>query len=171
VRRVQQLTTEGVIPRTKHGQYEIAPAVRGYIRYLRERSIGGDARAADEVGTSRALLLKSRARMATLEADQFEGLLLNRSDVEKTWGAAITNIRTRMLAIPPTTAPAIVYLTTPAQIANFLTQAVAEALDDISTTPIYTVPDQRSDAGAERHAEDGATAGDVAAATDGVGVG
>src|SRR3970282_753223 len=41
-RRVQHLANEGVIPRAEKGRYELVPAVRGYIRYLRDRSIGRD---------------------------------------------------------------------------------------------------------------------------------
>jgi phage terminase Nu1 subunit (DNA packaging protein) len=171
VRRVQQLTNEGIIPRTAHGQYEIAPAVRGYIRYLRERAVQGDPAGADEVGASRALLLKARARMATLEADQFEGQLLRRSDVEKTWGTIITNIRTRLLAIPQMTAQAITYLQTPGQIAGLLTTAVAEALDDISATPVYLAADPSHDAVDDGRGEDGSAAGEATSEADGIGVG
>jgi len=64
-RRVQQLAGEGVIPRNSHGRYEIGLAVRGYVKYLRERSIRGDSSGADEVGASRVKLLTARARMAT----------------------------------------------------------------------------------------------------------
>ena len=39
-RRVYQLANEGVIPRAEKGRYELVPAVRGYIRYLRDRAIG-----------------------------------------------------------------------------------------------------------------------------------
>jgi hypothetical protein len=136
-RRVQQLAGEGVIPRNSHGRYEIGLAVRGYVKYLRERSIRGDSSGADEVGASRVKLLTARARMATLEADQFEGQLLKRTDVEKAWSAIISTIRTRLLSIPQSTAPAIVYLASAGQVAALLTTAVTEALDDIASIPVY----------------------------------
>ena len=136
-RRVQQLAAEGVIPRNSHGRYEIGLAVRGYVKYLRERAIKGDPAGADDVGHSRAKLLTARARMATLEADQFEGQLLKRTDVEKAWSAIISNIRTRLLSIPQSTAPAIVYLASAGQVAALLTTAVTEALDDIASIPVY----------------------------------
>jgi phage terminase Nu1 subunit (DNA packaging protein) len=145
-RRVQQLAGEGVIPRNGHGRYEIGLAVRGYVRYLRERAVRGDPAGADEVGASRALLLKARARLATLEADQFEGQLLRRADVEKVWAQIISNIRTRLIAIPQATAQAIVYLQTPGQVAGLLTTAVIEALDDISSTPVYVEANPSADA-------------------------
>jgi len=41
-RRVQHLANEGVIPRAEKGRYELVSAVRGYIRYLRDRAMGKD---------------------------------------------------------------------------------------------------------------------------------
>ena len=35
-RRLQQLVTEGVVPRVTKGKYELVPVVHAYIRYLRE---------------------------------------------------------------------------------------------------------------------------------------
>src|SRR5260370_36849551 len=89
-RRVNQLTAEGVIPKVAFGRYQLVPAVQGYIRYLRRRAINGDPASADELGNSRAQLLKARARLAQLEAEQLEGKLLPRADVEKAWRAIIT---------------------------------------------------------------------------------
>jgi phage terminase Nu1 subunit (DNA packaging protein) len=170
-RRVQQLSAEGVIPRNSHGRYEIGLAVRGYVRYLRERAVKGDPAGADDVGASRAKLLNARARLATLEADQFEGQLLRRSDVEKVWGSIISNVRTRLLAIPQSTAQAISYLQTPGQIAGLLTQAVTEALDDIAATPVYVdaIPSAEREPGAGGARDTGG--GAVAADADGVAMG
>jgi phage terminase Nu1 subunit (DNA packaging protein) len=170
-RRVQQLSAEGVIPRNGHGRYEISSAVRGYIKYLRERAVQGDPKGADEVGASRAMLLKARARLATLEADQFEGQLLKRPDVEKAWSAILVNIRTRLLAIPQSTAQAIVYLNTPGQIAGLLTTAVFEALDDINATPVYVEPGRGADSEPGAGSAQGAGYNEAAADADGVAVG
>jgi phage terminase Nu1 subunit (DNA packaging protein) len=163
-RRVQQLSAEGVIPRNSHGRYEVGLAVRGYVRYLRERAMKGDPAGADDAGASRAKLLQARARYATLEADQFEATLLKRVDVEKAWTAIISNIRTRLLAIPQATATAILYLQTAGQISGLLTTAVTEALDDIASTPVYL--DANPSAGAEPGADGARGAADSQAATE-----
>ncbi len=171
-RRVNQLTAEGVIPKVAFGRYQIVPVVQGYIRYLRRRAINGDPGSADEFGTSRTALVKARARMATVEADQFEGQLLRRTDVEKTWIAILTNVRTRLLAIPATTAQSIVHLTTPAQVAGLLTDAVTEALDDINSTPIYVVdPARSSDAEPAADGAGRAQGAEAAADADSVAIG
>jgi phage terminase Nu1 subunit (DNA packaging protein) len=170
-RRVQQLTAEGVIPRIGHGRYNLPMAVRGYIKYLRERAVQGDPKGADEVGVSRAALLKARARMATLEADQAEGQLLKRSDVEKAWTTIISAMRTRLLAIPSSTAQAIVYLNTAPQIATMLTNAIGEALDDIANLPVYTDADQGGEAIANGRDPRQPEGGEVAADPVGVAMG
>ena len=41
-RWVQHLSREGVIPKAERGHYELVPAVQGYIKYLRDRTIGAD---------------------------------------------------------------------------------------------------------------------------------
>jgi phage terminase Nu1 subunit (DNA packaging protein) len=170
-RRVNQLTNEGVIPKVAHGRYNLPMAVRAYIKYLRERAVQGDPKGADEVGASRAALLKARARMATLEADQAEGSLLKRADVERVWVAIIAAMRSRILAIPSSVAQSIVFLNTPAQVADLLTNAVSEALDEIATTPVYTELDQVRASLADRSHQDGAEDREGAADPDGVAVG
>jgi phage terminase Nu1 subunit (DNA packaging protein) len=171
LRRVNQLSQEGVIPRLAPGRYSVPAAVKGYIHYLRERSMQGDPKGADQVAVSRAALMKARARMATLEADQLDGRLLLRADVEKAWVAIMSAMRSRLLAIPSTTAQSIIYLTTPAQVAALLTTAISEALDDISNIPVYAtgVPGLPGEAG--RDDPDGAEGDEAAAETDGVAVG
>jgi hypothetical protein len=80
-------------------------------------------------------------------------------------------MRSRLLAIPSTTAQSIIYLTTPAQVAALLTSAISEALDDISNIPVYAtgVPGVPGEAG--RDDTDSAEGDEAAAETDGVAVG
>ena len=170
-RRVQQLSAQGVIPRTGRGRYELVPAVRGYVRFLRERAVKGDAAGADDLGASRAKLLSARARMATLEADQFEATLLRRPDVERAWSSIVANMRARLLAVPSKTAQAIVFLESPQQIASLLTAAVSEALDELSATPVYVDRDQGSERDPGEGGEDGPGDGEAAAEADGLAMG
>jgi phage terminase Nu1 subunit (DNA packaging protein) len=69
-RRVQQLSKEGVIPKLDRGRYELVPAVRGYIRYLKERSINPGVVSFDEV---RARKTAAEAEMAELELATAQG--------------------------------------------------------------------------------------------------
>src|SRR3972149_9929233 len=77
-RRVQHLANEGVIPKAEKGRYELVPAVRGYIRYLRDRAIGADALPDESARASRARLLKAQAEAQEMENAKVRGELLPR---------------------------------------------------------------------------------------------
>ncbi len=99
IRRVYQLTNEGVIPRAEKGRYELVPAVQGYIRYLRDRAIGSDALPDEAARTSRARLIKAQAEAQEMENAKVRGELLPREPVEQAIGAAFGVVRNRILAI------------------------------------------------------------------------
>ncbi len=99
IRRVYQLTNEGVIPRAEKGRYELVPAVQGYIRYLRDRAIGADALPDESARASRARLIKAQAEAQEMENARVRGELLPREPVEQAIGAAFGVVRNRILAI------------------------------------------------------------------------
>jgi phage terminase Nu1 subunit (DNA packaging protein) len=170
-RRVQQLAGEGVIPKAERGRYALAPAVQGYVRYLKDRAGGGDAET-DEIGTSKARLIKARARMAELEADALEGKLLDRAEVERAWKTIVLNMRAKLMAIPVRAAPQIVTAPTIAQAAAMLERLVSEALNELAEQPIEGAPAAADDiADADRGSQVGAGDGGPAAEADAIGVG
>ena len=79
-RRIQQLSSEGVIPKAERGRYELVPAVQGYIKYLKERSIKADTNG-DDYNAHRTRLTKVRADMAEIEKAQIVEQLIPSSDV------------------------------------------------------------------------------------------
>lgn len=99
IRRVYQLTNEGVIPKAEKGRYELVPAVQGYIRYLRDRAIGADALPDESARASRARLLKAQAEAQEMENAKVRGELLPREPLEQAIGAAFGVVRNRILAI------------------------------------------------------------------------
>lgn len=137
-RRVQQLAGEGVIPKADRGRYALAPAVQGYVRYLKDRSVGGDV-GSDDIGTSKARLIKARARTAEMEADQLEGRLLDRTDVEAAWKTMVLNMRAKLMAIPTRAAPQVASCASVAEAAAVLDAHVAEALNELAEQPIDAV--------------------------------
>lgn len=134
-RRVQQLSAEGVIPKAERGRYALAPAVQGYVKYLKDRAGSSDAET-DDIGTSKARLIKARARMAELEADQLEGKLLDRAEVEQGWKTIVLNMRAKLMAIPTRAAPQLVTMPTIAQAAALLERLVSEALNELAEQSI-----------------------------------
>src|SRR3972149_4513055 len=85
IRRVYQLTSEGVIPKAEKGRYELVPAVRGYIRYLRDRAIGADALPDESARANRARLLKAQAEAEEMENAKVRGELLPQELVSRAW--------------------------------------------------------------------------------------
>lgn len=67
-RRVQQLTEQNIIPKAERGRYELAPAVQGYIKFLRDRALGGDV-GDDGEGVK---LKRAKRRAAEVVADTLE---------------------------------------------------------------------------------------------------
>lgn len=63
-RRVQQLAAEHIIPKPKRGKYELIGAVRGYIRYLKDRASGVQSAASEYQA--------ERLRYITAQADEME---------------------------------------------------------------------------------------------------
>lgn len=98
-RRVYQLANEGVIPRAEKGRYELVPAVRGYIRYLRDRAIGADALPDEAARASRARLIKAQAEAQEMENARVRGELLPKDPVERAVTAVLGVVRNRILTI------------------------------------------------------------------------
>lgn len=131
--RVAQLVNMGVIPRKERGRYELVPVVRGYIHYLRERAIKGDAQAGgDDYATHRARLTKAKADMAEMEREQMANALIPAADVERAWIEVVANMRAKMLSIPTTAAADAQAAPTLAEAKQVLKVRVNEALAELS---------------------------------------
>lgn len=98
-RHVQRLAGEGVIPRSEKGQYELVPAIQGYIRYLRDRAIGADALPDESARASRARLIKAQAEAQEMENAKVRGELIPREPTERALAAVFGVVRNRILAI------------------------------------------------------------------------
>lgn len=103
-RRVQQLSREGIIPKAERGRYELVPAVQGYIRYLRDRSL--------EVGVvsidvARQRKTAAEAELAEIELAKARADVVGIEDVAKQWDTILTGVRTRLLAMPTKVAPMV----------------------------------------------------------------
>lgn len=166
-RRVQQLTAENVIPRAERGRYELVPAVQGYIRYLQDRRAVSDTGSGDPISDAKMRLLKARARAAEAEADQLEGKLLDRAEVERSWTTLVLNMRARMLAIPTRAAPRVLAAQSLAEASALLEQFITDALNELAQQSIE--PDQADgQPGASADGAEGDGGGDPAAEEDGL---
>ena len=132
-RRVQQLSREGVIPKTLRGRYELVPAVQGYIRYLQDRSLGSpSAEQPNDYHTEKARLVKLQADKAEMEVKEMTGELVSADDVLEQWRTVVSAVKSRMLSIPSKAAPLCASEDSPAGIIEILEAMVREALEELS---------------------------------------
>jgi len=128
-RRVQQLSKEGVIPKAERGRYELVPAVRGYIAYLKERSINPGVISFDEV---RARKTAAEAELAELELLEKKEQLVPMTEIVDTWLDMVSACRTKMLSMPAKLAPVVAVEESPAICKRLIEEQIVEALDEIA---------------------------------------
>ena len=122
-----------MIPRAEKGRYELVPAVRGYIRYLRDRAIGADALPDEAARASRARLIKAQAEAQEMENAKNRGELLSVAMIERAWGEMAASFKARILSIPGKAAPQVVSVQFhPEKSKAILERMAFEALDELS---------------------------------------
>ena len=128
-RRVQQLSKEGVIPKAERGRYQLVPAVRGYINYLRERTLNPNVISFEEV---RAKKLSAEAELTVIELREKKGELVQLQEVVESWVEIIGACKTRMLSIPAKLAPIVAVENTPAICKDLIDEQINEALSELA---------------------------------------
>lgn len=108
VRRVQQLAKEGILPAASQRPYkfDLLPTVKAYIRYLRDRANGKEAKTADTVKAeadklrAEADLKQSKAKIAELQLKELEGKMHRSEDVEALTNDLVYIARSMIMALP-----------------------------------------------------------------------
>ena len=133
-RRVQQLTTEGVIPKAERGRYELAPAVQGYIRYLQDRFVKpADGSGDIDYHKEKARLTKAQADRTELDAAEIRGELVRADHVIESWSRMLGSARARLLSIPSKAAPRVRAAANDEEAASLIESEVLEALEELSS--------------------------------------
>ena len=128
-RRVQQLASDGIVPKAERGDYDLAKCTIAYIRYLRRLAHGsGDLSLTDE-----------RTRLAKEQADKIErenlierGELVPVGIVVGILEKIFVAFRARIISIPGKIAPQIVGVNTIPEVKGLVEGVIFEALDEIS---------------------------------------
>ena len=107
-RRVQQLAREGVIPKAESGRYDLVQAVRGYVKYLRDRALG-EASTAD-VFSEKARLTKLTADKLEIEIARQTGQLVDAAAVKREAFTCGRQVRDRLMKIPDKLSPELATL-------------------------------------------------------------
>ena len=108
VRRVQPLAKEGILPAASQRPYkfDLLPTVKAYIRYLRDRANGKEAKTADTVKAeadklrAEADLKQSKAKIAELQLKELEGKMHRSEDVEALTNDLVYTARSMIMALP-----------------------------------------------------------------------
>jgi|TARA_Y100000593_G_scaffold92489_1_gene184279 phage terminase Nu1 subunit (DNA packaging protein) len=129
-RRVQQLSRANVIPKTERGRYELVPAVRGYIAYLRERSLDVGVVSLDVARQRKAA---AEAELSEIELAKARAAVVAIDDVAKQWESILSAVRTRMLTVPTKIAPLVAVENDQSMVKELIEDAVHSALGELAS--------------------------------------
>ncbi len=130
--RIRQLVNEGVIPRAERGRYELVPAVRGYIKYLRDRAIGKEGEQSSDIASARTRLIRENADRAAMENAKARGELIPAPLLVKALEQTFTAFGARIEAIPRKAVPRLKTVSGDAAREKLLRDLVREALSELS---------------------------------------
>lgn len=167
-RRVQQLASDGVIPKADRGKYDLVACVRGYIGFLQDRAFGKEVIHAD-AHKERARLLKAQADKTELEVKTLKSELIPSDEIAAEWAGLVVAFRSRLLVLPTRGAHLATGLKEFHEIESGLRELVHEALNELSLYDPQTIgnPDfQNSEIGGTTPLNDGEPVGGPAPATE-----
>lgn len=140
VRRIQQLTQDGVLQTEQVGRqrrYDLLQTVRRYIVYLQEKVNSKSASKDDTENESRKIkadadLKVVKAEIAEMERDELKGEMHRSEDVEAMTTDLVFAIRGMMLALPGRLAIDLAPISSPAEISERIKQEVNAILLELS---------------------------------------
>ena len=159
-RRLQQLVTEGVIPKVERGRYELAPVVQAYIQYLRERSVPGQMNVVS-LDEARQRKLAADAKLAEIEVAKAEGAVASISAVEKGWTDLVHTVRGRLLALPQNIAAMVAVEDDTGKCEALMAREIRSALAELGDGNLPDIEDRTGEPDASAGESD---AGDAPAA-------
>lgn len=158
-RRVQQLATEGVLPKASHGKYPLYACVHAYIRYLRgsDADDGDDGESGNRLsGTvERAKLARAQRQKIELETAALRETLLPAADVAREWADLVGRARAKLLGLPPRLAAHAMTCTTVREVEDFARTEVYAALSELGEEHAEADQDGGGDEVAPAAAPDG----------------
>jgi phage terminase Nu1 subunit (DNA packaging protein) len=146
-RQVQHLTSLGVIPKAERGRYELAGSVQGYIRYLKDRSIGGGRDGVIDYHTEKARHMKFQADLAALELAKKQGQVTTVDQVEKMVTKAFAEVRAGMRNLPGRTVSMLIGETDERRFKQVLMEEIDAVLESLAEADLYDEedPDEEAD--------------------------
>lgn len=141
VRRIQQLSQEGVLPfeETPEGRrYDLLPTITSYIKYLEDRvNKNGKSQSTlerEEKKLDAEIKYKqAKADKMKLELDELKGTLHRAEDIEKLTNELVFAVRGMLLALPGRVAMDLAAISNPAEVSTYMARHVSTLLDELAT--------------------------------------
>lgn len=139
VRRVQQLTQEGILPtvavRNESGRkvkrYELIPTVQRYVKYLSDKAYGRNEKteSLEEGKLEKEVRIKdARAQKLEIELSELKGDMHRSEDVEAVTNEMVYTIRAALLSLPGRLAVDTCNAETPAEASDIIREEVYQIL-------------------------------------------
>ena len=153
-RRVQQLASEGIIPKASRGKYDLVESVRRYIGQLRLQVEASPSGKVTVLEDERARLTRAKADLAELDERERRDELVPAVQIEKFLLAILSRVRQGVLTLPSRAAPKAHDAKTIPQVERIILDCCHEVLKEISETEIdfKTIPVRGAGSRADRAA-------------------
>lgn len=144
VRRIQQLTQEGILTTVeiKEGnrtlrRYDLMPTIQAYIKYLSDKAYAREQKESvtdkeEEKLQAEVDIKKAKAKIAQLELDELEGRMHSAEDVEAMTTDLCLAVRSALLSMPGQLAVDVAEATDAAEISEIIKSTVNDILDELS---------------------------------------
>lgn len=144
VRRVQQLTQEGIIQteeitegNRKLRRYDLMPTIMQYIKYLSDKANGKEQKASvadkeEEKLQAEIDIKKAKAKIAQLELDELEGRMHSAEDVEAMTTDLCLAVRSALLSMPGQLSIDVTEAESAAEASEIIKGTVNDILEELS---------------------------------------
>lgn len=139
-RRIQQLTSDGILPteETPQGRrYDLFPTIMRYIKYLEGRLEKSKPQSltdkAEKKLDAEIKYKQAKADKAKLELDELKGTLHRAEDIEKITNELVFAVRSMLLALPGRVAMDLANINTAPEVSAYMAKHVAVLLDELAT--------------------------------------
>lgn len=138
VRRIQQLTQDGILPteETPNGRrYDMLATVKRYVNYLEEKAKSKPASTTEKLEKKLDAEIKykqAKADKAKLELDELKGVLHRAEDIEKLTNELVFAVRSMFLALPGRVAMDLATINTAPEVSEYLARHMAYLLDELA---------------------------------------
>ena len=150
-RRVQQLATEGIIPKASRGQYDLVESVRGYILHQRKLIEDKQPGEVTVLEAERGRLTGAKAGLAELDERERRGQLIPAAQIETFLSTIFSRVRQGVLSLASRAAPQAYDAKSIPEVEKIILECCQDALKEISETRVDFKAIDPGSAGARAH--------------------